>query len=183
MVSEPAYSVVNADKAQEFINADTNAKNAYFTNDSTEAAFENTTNKASITVNKSDQSDKNIADTQFALIKVSGENVFDSSDLSNVIADIKSNPARATLGNTDALGNVVFGDLLVYQNGTGCYTKENNSLVWKDNSDNYVSGNQTKQVYCLSTVHRQDITQPVLLIITHSRFIIHRQINISSMLL
>lgn len=149
VVSEPAYSVVNADKAQEFIDADTNAKNAYFTNDSTEAAFENTTNKASITVNKSDQSDKNIADTQFALIKVSGENVFDSSDLSNVIADIKSNPARATLGSTDALGNVVFGDLLVYQNGTGCYTKENNSLVWKDNSDNYVSGNQTKQVYCL----------------------------------
>ena len=150
IVNQPAYSVVNADRAEEFINADANDKDVYFTNNATSPIFENTTNKASVTVNKSGQSNENIADTTFALIKVSAENVFDSSDLAEIIADINNVPTRADKGITGTDGNVTFKNLLIYQNGNGYYTKENNSVVWKDSSsNNYVNGQQEKQVYCL----------------------------------
>lgn len=151
VVSKSTFSIVNADKAQAFINADVNSKDGYFTNDVTSAPiFENTTNKAKLTVNKGSQSGNNISGTTFALIKVSEANVFDSSDLSSVIADIGNDKSRATLGVTDNNGNVVFDKLLVYQNGSGYYTKENGSVVYKNSSDNnYVDGKYEKQVYCL----------------------------------
>lgn len=150
VVNNPTYSILTEDKAQEFINADADAKNEFFTNDADVPVFINTSNKASITVNKSGQSKEQIAGTAFALIKVSAENVFDSADLSSVISDIKNNPERASISNTDTLGNTVFSDLIVYQNGSGYYTKENNEVVWKDsNANNYINGNQAKQVYCL----------------------------------
>lgn len=151
VVSKSTFSIVNADKAQTFINADVNSKNGYFTNDVTSAPiFENTTNKAKLTVNKGSQSGNNISGTTFALIKVSEANVFDSSDLSSVISDIGNDKSRATLGVTDNNGNVVFDKLLVYQNGSGYYTKENGSVVYKNSSDNnYVDGKYEKQVYCL----------------------------------
>lgn len=151
VVSEPTFSIVNADKAQTFINADVNSKDEYFTNDVTSAPiFENTTNKAKLTVNKGSQSKQNISGTTFALIKVSKENEIISSDLSTVIADIENHKSRATLGVTDDNGNVVFDKLLVYQNGSGYYTKENGSVVYKNSSDNnYVDGKYEKQVYCL----------------------------------
>lgn len=151
VVSKSTFSIVNADKAQTFINADVNSKNGYFTNDVTSAPiFENTTNKAKLTVNKGSQSGNNISGTTFALIKVSEANVFDSSDLSSVISDIGNDKSRATLGVTDNNGNVVFDKLLVYQNGSGYYTKENGSVVYKNSSDNnYVDGKCEKQVYCL----------------------------------
>lgn len=149
VINEPTYYVVSADKAEEFLNDDN--KNSYFKNGMTsQPTFNNTTNKASITVDKSGQADEKIADTIFALIKVSDENVFDSSDLSNIIADIENNQSRAALGGTDSNGTVTFEDLLVYQDGSGYYTKEGNSVVYKNSSDNnYVSGKQEKQVYCL----------------------------------
>ncbi len=149
VINEPTYYIVSADKAEEFLNDDN--KNSYFKNGMTsQPTFNNTTNKASITVDKSGQADEKIADTIFALIKVSDENVFDSSDLSNIIADIENNQSRAALGGTDSNGTVTFEDLLVYQDGSGYYTKEGNSVVYKNSSDNnYVSGNQKKQVYCL----------------------------------
>lgn len=151
VVSKSTFSIVNADKAQAFINADVNSKDGYFTNDVTSAPiFENTTNKAKLTVNKGSQSGNNISGTTFALIKVSEANVFDSSDLSSVISDIGNDKSRATLGVTDNNGNVVFDKLLVYQNGSGYYTKENGSVVYKNSSDNnYVDGKYEKQVYCL----------------------------------
>lgn len=151
VVSKSTFSIVNADKAQAFINADANSKDGYFTNDVTSAPiFENTINKAKLTVNKGSQAGNNISGTTFALIKVSEENVFDSSDLSSVIADIGNDKSRATLGVTDNNGNVVFDKLLVYQNGSGYYTKENGSVVYKNSSDNnYVDGKYEKQVYCL----------------------------------
>lgn len=151
VVSKSTFSIVNADKAQAFLNADVNSKDGYFTNDVTSAPiFENTTNKAKLTVNKGSQSKQNISGTTFALIKVSEANVFDSSDLSSVIADIGNYKSRATLGVTDDNGNVVFDKLLVYQNGSGYYTKENGSVVYKNSSDNnYVDGKYEKQVYCL----------------------------------
>lgn len=151
VVSKSTFSIVNADKAQAFINADVNSKDGYFTNDVTSAPiFENTTNKAKLTVNKGSQSGNNISGTTFALIKVSEANVFDSSDLSSVIADIGNDKSRATLGVTDNNGNVVFDKLLVYRNGSRYYTKENGSVVYKNSSDNnYVDGKCEKQVYCL----------------------------------
>lgn len=151
VVSKSTFSIVNADKAQAFINADVNSKDGYFTNDVTSAPiFENTTNKAKLTVNKGSQSKQNISGTTFALIKVSKENEIISSDLSTVIADIENHKSRATLGVTDNNGNVVFDKLLVYQNGSGYYTKENGSVVYKNSSDNnYVDGKYEKQVYCL----------------------------------
>ena len=151
VVSKSTFSIVNADKAQAFINADVNSKDGYFTNDVTSAPiFENTTNKAKLTVNKGSQSKQNISGTTFALIKVSKENEIISSDLSTVIADIGNDKSRATLGVTDDNGNVVFDKLLVYQNGSGYYTKENGSVVYKNSSDNnYVDGKYEKQVYCL----------------------------------
>lgn len=151
VVSKSTFSIVNADKAQAFINADVNSKDGYFTNDVTSAPiFENTTNKAKLTVNKGSQSKQNISGTTFALIKVSKENEIISSDLSTVIADIENHKSRATLGVTDDNGNVVFDKLLVYQNGSGYYTKENGSVVYKNSSDNnYVDGKYEKQVYCL----------------------------------
>lgn len=151
VVSKSTFSIVNADKAQAFINADVNSKDGYFTNDVTSAPiFENTTNKAKLTVNKGSQSKQNISGTTFALIKVSKENEIISSDLSTVIADIENHKSRATLGVTDDNGNVVFDKLLVYQNGSGYYTKENGSVVYKNSSDNnYVDGKCEKQVYCL----------------------------------
>lgn len=151
VVSKSTFSIVNADKAQAFINADVNSKDGYFTNDVTSAPiFENTTNKARLTVNKGSQSKQNISGTTFALIKVSKENEIISSDLSTVIADIENHKSRATLGVTDDNGNVVFDKLLVYQNGSGYYTKENGSVVYKNSSDNnYVDGKYEKQVYCL----------------------------------
>lgn len=151
VVSKSTFSIVNADKAQAFINADVNSKDGYFTNDVTSAPiFENTTNKAKLTVNKGSQSKQNISGTTFALIKVSKENEIISFDLSTVIADIENHKSRATLGVTDDNGNVVFDKLLVYQNGSGYYTKENGSVVYKNSSDNnYVDGKYEKQVYCL----------------------------------
>ena len=153
-VSDIKFSIVDSDDAQAFINATASDKTDYFKNDVADApTFENTTNKAKLTVNKASQSKQNISGTTFALIKVSEENEFKSSDLSSIIADIektKNDNPRATFGVTGDDGNVVFDNLLVYQNGGGYYTKENGNVVYKESSNNkYVDGDCVKQVYCL----------------------------------
>lgn len=152
VVNEPTYYVIDAEtaKSDDFKNG--NNYNAYFTNNykvNSIPSFENTTNKAKITVNKKNQADENVDDTVFALVRVTQADLFTHDELKQIAANDGNNANRVSKGTT-VNGTVVFDNLDVYKAGKGCYGKNNDgTLSWTASDISYITGKQEKQVYCL----------------------------------
>lgn len=122
---------------------------AYYTNDSfsgdsvTSVTFRNTTEKALITVNKSDQSNSttNTDGTKFALVKVKSANLSEDQ-IENIIKNDSDKITVQTITN----GSAVFSDLPIYRNGDSIYDPASSSWVV---SENYLNGTSTTQIYCI----------------------------------
>lgn len=122
----------------------------YFNNSSPveKAVFENETTHGSATVNKKNQTGGNVSDTEFAVMKVSSEDIFTADDINTIIKDA-SMKTHMTSKNTDRNGKAVFDNLTIFKDGQGEFTKTNGKVVWNESSDNYITGTSTSQTYCL----------------------------------
>lgn len=122
----------------------------YFNNSSSveKAVFENETTHGSATVNKKNQTGGNVSDTEFAVMKVSSEDIFTADDINTIIKDASMKTHMASK-KTDSNGQAVFDNLTIFKDGQGEFTKTNGNVVWSDSSDNYISGTSTYQTYCL----------------------------------
>lgn len=148
-VTLPKYiKVKNSD-----IEGKTDAELAGYFNDSTsvkenEALFANETTHGSATVNKKNQTGGNVSDTEFAVMKVSSKDIFTADDINTIINDatMKTHMVSKT---TDSNGKAVFGNLTIFKDGQGEFTKTNGKVVWNESSDNYITGTSTSQTYCL----------------------------------
>lgn len=135
------------------IEGKTDAQLAEYFNDPTsvkenEAVFENETTHGSATVNKKNQTGGNVSDTEFAVMKVSSEDIFTADDINTIIKDASMKTHMASK-KTDSNGQAVFDNLTIFKDGQGEFTKTNGNVVWSDSSDNYISGTSTYQTYCL----------------------------------
>lgn len=146
-VTPPKYiKVKNSD-----IEGKTDAQLATYFNDSSpveKAVFENETTHGSATVNKTNQAGGNVSGTEFAVMKVSGENIFTADDINTIIED-DTMKTHMTSKNTDRNGKAEFDNLTIFKDGQGEFTKTNGNVVWSESSDNYISGTSTYQTYCL----------------------------------
>lgn len=148
-VTEAKYiKVKNSD-----IEGKTDAQLATYFNDSTsvkenEALFANETTHGSATVNKKNQTGGNVSDTEFAVMKVSDKDIFTADDINTIINDasMKTHMASKTTGSD---GKAVFGNLTIFKDGQGEFTKTNGKVVWNESSDNYITGTSKYQTYCL----------------------------------
>lgn len=148
-VTEAKYiKVKNSD-----IEGKTDEELAGYFNDSTsvkenEALFANETTHGSATVNKKNQTGGNVSDTEFAVMKVSGEGIFTADDINTIINDasMKTHMASKTTGSD---GKAVFDNLTIFKDGQGEFAKTNGKVVWNESSDNYITGTSTSQTYCL----------------------------------
>lgn len=122
----------------------------YFNNSPSveKAVFENETTHGSATVNKKNQAGGNVSGTEFAVMKVSGENIFTADDINTIIED-DTMKTHMTSKNTDRNGKAEFDNLTIFKDGQGEFTKTNGNVVWSESSDNYISGTSTYQTYCL----------------------------------
>ena len=135
------------------IEGKTDAELAEYFNDSTsvkenEALFANETTHGSATVNKKNQTGGNVSDTEFAVMKVSGEGIFTADDINTIINDA-SMKTHMVSKTTDSNGQAVFDNLTIFKDGQGEFTKTNGKVVWNESSDNYITGTSTYQTYCL----------------------------------
>lgn len=146
-VTEAKYiKVKNSD-----IEGKTDAELAEYFNNSTsvdKAEFENKTTHGSATVNKKNQTGGNVSDTEFAVMKVSGEGIFTADDINTIINDasMKTHMVSKTTGSD---GQAVFDNLTIFKDGQGEFTKTNGKVVWNESSDDYITGTSTYQTYCL----------------------------------
>lgn len=146
-VTPPRYIKVSSSAIKD----KTDAELAEYFNNSTsvdKAEFENKTTHGSATVNKKNQTGGNVSDTEFAVMKVSGEGIFTADDINTIIKDATMK-THMTSKNTDSNGQAVFDNLTIFKDGQGEFTKTNGNVVWSDSSDNYISGTSTYQTYCL----------------------------------
>lgn len=122
----------------------------YFNNSPSveKAVFENETTHGSATVNKTNQAGGNVSGTEFAVMKVSGKNIFTADDINTIIKNTTMK-TRMTSKKTDSNGKAVFDKLTIFKDGQGEFTKTNGNVVWSESSDNYISGTSTYQTYCL----------------------------------
>ena len=148
-VTPPKYIKVSSSDIKD----KTDAELAEYFNDSTsvkenEALFANETTHGSATVNKKNQTGGNVSDTEFAVMKVSGEGIFTADDINTIIKDtsMKTHMVSKTTGSD---GKAVFGNLTIFKDGQGEFTKTNGKVVWNESSDNYITGTSTYQTYCL----------------------------------
>lgn len=122
----------------------------YFNNSPSveKAVFANETTHGSATVNKKNQTGGNVSDTEFAVMKVSREDIFTADDINTIIKDatMKTHMVSKT---TDSNGQAVFDNLTIFKDGQGEFTKTNGNVVWSENSDNYITGTSKYQTYCL----------------------------------
>ena len=148
-VTEAKYiKVKNSD-----IEGKTDAELAEYFNDSTsvkenEALFANETTHGSATVNKKNQTGGNVSDTEFAVMKVSSEDIFTADDINTIINDA-SMKTHMVSKTTDSNGQAVFDNLTIFKDGQGEFTKSGGNVVWNSSSDNYITGTSTYQTYCL----------------------------------
>lgn len=148
-VTPPKYIKVSSSDIKD----KTDAELAEYFNDSTsvkenEALFANETTHGSATVNKKNQTGGNVSDTEFAVMKVSDKDIFTADDINTIINDasMKTHMASKTTGSD---GQAVFGNLTIFKDGQGEFTKTNGKVVWNKSSDNYITGTSTYQTYCL----------------------------------
>lgn len=133
------------------IEGKTDAQLAYYFNNSSsveKAVFENETTHGSATVNKKNQSGGNVSGTEFAVMKVSREDIFTADDINTIIKNTTMKTHMASK-KTDSNGQAVFDNLTIFKDGQGEFTKTNGNVVWSESSDNYISGTSTYQTYCL----------------------------------
>lgn len=129
----------------------TDAELAEYFNNSTsvdKAEFENKTTHGSATVNKKNQTGGSVSDTEFAVMKVSSEDIFTADDINTIIKDATMKTHMASK-KTDSNGQAVFDNLTIFKDGQGEFTKTNGKVVWNESSDNYITGTSTYQTYCL----------------------------------
>lgn len=112
------------------------------------AVFENETTHGSATVNKTNQAGGNVSGTEFAVMKVSGKNIFTADDINTIIKNTTMK-THMTFKNTDRNGKVKFDNLTIFKDGQGEFTKSGGNVVWNSSSDNYLKGTSTYQTYCL----------------------------------
>lgn len=148
-VTPPTYIKVSSSAIKD----KTDAELAGYFNDPTsvkenEALFANETTHGSATVNKKNQTGGNVSDTEFAVMKVSGEGIFTADDINTIIKDATMKTHMVSK-KTDSNGQAVFDNLTIFKDGQGEFTKTNGKVVWSDSSDNYISGTSTYQTYCL----------------------------------
>lgn len=148
-VTAPTYIKVSSSAIKD----KTDAELAGYFNDPTsvkenEALFANETTHGSATVNKKNQTGGNVSDTEFAVMKVSDKDIFTADDINTIINDasMKTHMASKTTGSD---GQAVFGNLTIFKDGQGEFTKTNGKVVWNKSSDNYITGTSTYQTYCL----------------------------------
>ena len=135
------------------IEGKTDAELATYFNDPTsvkenEALFANETTHGSATVNKKNQTGGNVSDTEFAVMKVSSEDIFTADDINTIINDA-SMKTHMVSKKTDSNGQAVFDNLTIFKDGQGEFTKTNGKVVWNESSDNYITGTSKYQTYCL----------------------------------
>lgn len=146
-VTPPKYIKVKSSEIED----KTDAQLAdYFNNSPSveKAVFENETTHGSATVNKTNQAGGNVSDTEFAVMKVSGENIFTADDINTIIED-DTMKTHMTSKKTDSNGKAEFDNLTIFKDGQGEFTKTNGNVVWSESSDNYITGTSTYQTYCL----------------------------------
>lgn len=148
-VTAPKYIKVSSSDIKD----KTDAELAEYFNDSTsvkenEALFANETTHGSATVNKKNQTGGNVSDTEFAVMKVSGEGIFTADDINTIINDASMKTHMASK-KTDSNGQAVFDNLTIFKDGNGEFTKSGEDVVWNSSSDNYLKGTSTYQTYCL----------------------------------
>lgn len=146
-VTPPRYIKVSSSAIKD----KTDAELAKYFNNSTsvdKAEFENKTTHGSATVNKKNQTGGNVSDTEFAVMKVSREDIFTADDINTIIKDatMKTHMVSKT---TDSNGQAVFDKLTIFKDGQGEFTKTNGKVVWNESSDNYITGTSKYQTYCL----------------------------------
>lgn len=146
-VTPPRYIKVSSSAIKD----KTDAELAEYFNNSTsvdKAEFENKTTHGSATVNKKNQTGGNVSDTEFAVMKVSREDIFTADDINTIIKDatMKTHMVSKT---TDSNGQAVFDKLTICKDGQGEFTKTNGKVVWNESSDNYITGTSKYQTYCL----------------------------------
>lgn len=146
-VTPPRYIKVSSSAIKD----KTDAELAEYFNNSTsvdKAEFENKTTHGSATVNKKNQTGGNVSDTEFAVMKVSREDIFTADDINTIIKDatMKTHMVSKT---TDSNGQTVFDKLTIFKDGQGEFTKTNGKVVWNESSDNYITGTSKYQTYCL----------------------------------
>lgn len=148
-VTAPKYIKVSSSAIKD----KTDAELAGYFNDPTsvkenEAEFKNETTHGRATVNKKNQTGGNVSDTEFAVMKVSSEDIFTADDINTIIKDASMKTHMASK-NTDSDGKAVFGNLTIFKDGQGEFTKTNGKVVWNESSDNYITGTSKYQTYCL----------------------------------
>lgn len=183
VVNAPTYYVIDAETANSDDFTSGKNYNAYFI-DTYKAentpSFENTTNKATITVNKKDQADNNVKDTVFALVRVSEADLFTHDELKQVVTNDGGNANKVSKGTTAANGNVVFDNLDVYKAGKGYYGKDSaGNVKWIDSAISYITGNQEKQVYCLFEYSPADGYNPTS-VVNYYTFPIDKNLSVTA---
>lgn len=151
-VTAPKYIKVSSSAIKD----KTDAELAGYFNDPTsvkenEAEFKNETTHGSATVNKKNQTGGNVSDTEFAVMKVSSEDIFTADDINTIINDA-SMKTHMVSKKTDSNGQAVFDNLTIFKDGQGEFTKtngNNGNVEWSKSSDNYITGTSTYQTYCL----------------------------------
>lgn len=146
-VTPPRYIKVSSSAIKD----KTDAELAEYFNNSTsvdKAEFENKTTHGSATVNKKNQTGGNVSDTEFAVMKVSSEDIFTADDINTIINDASMKTHMASK-KTDSNGQAVFDNLTIFKDGNGEFTKTNGKVVWNESSDNYITGTSKYQTYCL----------------------------------
>lgn len=148
-VTPPTYIKVSSSAIKD----KTDAELAGYFNDPTsvkenEALFANETTHGSATVNKKNQTGGNVSDTEFAVMKVSSEDIFTADDINTIINDA-SMKTHMVSKKTDSNGQAVFDNLTIFKDGQGEFTKTNGKVVWNESSDNYITGTSKYQTYCL----------------------------------
>ena len=148
-VTAPKYIKVSSSAIKD----KTDAELAGYFNDPTsvkenEAEFKNETTHGRATLNKKNQTGGNVSDTEFAVMKVSSEDIFTADDINTIIKDASMKTHMASK-NTDSNGQAVFDNLTIFKDGNGEFTKSGEDVVWNSSSDNYLKGTSTYQTYCL----------------------------------
>ncbi|MBQ6412544.1 MAG: fibro-slime domain-containing protein [Ruminococcus sp.] len=107
----------------------------------TSVEFKNTTEHASISINKSDDTGNPLGGNVFAVVKVKDSTPLSKDQINNLI---KNDSAKYVKGTTLNDGSLYFGDLPIYQNGDQVY--DNGTSQWVSGTD-YMDGNHTPQTY------------------------------------
>ena len=121
------------------------------------ATFDNTTQTGKVTVNKKNQKDENLSDTEFAIFKIDGSiNELSDSDIKTM-----AQSDHKITATTDTDGKAVFENLVIFEDGQGQWINTGGTLTWSSSGqDNYTNGTTNYQKYCLAEVAPADGYNP-----------------------